>query len=298
MASSSADIFADPYDAQDVRDGEEGDEVASVTEEEVLEEEEDSMDDFDLGKLSPRKKRRSRGGSAARSRGKATTRPYKACREAPRDMGWERGLLAEGLSQSEFDSFLEADGIAKAPGLGYQNAGVWRVRRDGTKRLVQRCGYFHESPSCPAQREIICDCDGLYKVSESTADDFMHVDHTGSMRAKGLPGEVRAMFSPGDEDRPPKQLRAKLRKKGLVFDAQGKMAKLVAGYSVILRQKKRATEMPEGARGRCAPLTRTALPARRSPLAVAAHRRRSPSLLAFAFTTFAARLCFHRSHCC
>ena len=25
MASSSADIFADPYDAQDVRDGEEGD---------------------------------------------------------------------------------------------------------------------------------------------------------------------------------------------------------------------------------------------------------------------------------
>ena len=293
MASASADIFADPYDAQDFQDDEE---VASVTEEEVEEEEDD--DDFDFGKLSPRKKRRSRGGSAARSRGKATTRPYKACREAPRDMGWEEGLLAEGLSQSELDSFLEADGIAKAPGLGYQNAGVWRQRRDGTKRIVQRCGYFHESPSCPAQREIICDCDGLYKVSESTADGLMHVDHTGSIRAKGLPGEVRSMFSPGDEDRPPKQLRAQLRKKGLVFDALGKMAKLVAGYSVILRKKKRATEMPEGARGRCAPLTHTALPARRSPLAVAAHRQRSPSPLAFAFTTFAARLCFHRSHCC
>ena len=71
MASSSADIFADPYDAQDVRDDEEGHEVASVTEEEVEEEEDDSMDEhFDFGKLSPRKKRRSRGGSAARSRGK------------------------------------------------------------------------------------------------------------------------------------------------------------------------------------------------------------------------------------
>lgn len=283
MASASADIFADPYDAQDFQDDEE---VASATEEEV-----EDDDDFDFGKLSPRKKRRSRGGSAARSRGKATTRPYKACREAPRDMGWEEGLLAEGLSQSELDSFLEADGIAKAPGLGYQNAGVWRQRRDGTKRIVQRCGYFNESPSCPAQREIICDCDGLYKVSESTADGLMHVDHTGSIRAKGLPGEVRSMFSPGDEDRPPKQLRAKLRKKGLAFDAEGKMAKLVSGYSVILRKKKRATEMPEGARGRCAPLTHTALAARRSPLAIAARRRRSPSPLAFAFT---ARL----SHCC
>jgi hypothetical protein len=61
------------------------------------------------------------------------------------------------------------------------------------------------------------------------------------------------------------------------FDAEGKMAKLVSGYSVILRKKKRATEMPEGARGRCAPLTHTALPARRSPLAIAARRRRCRS---------------------
>ena len=90
----------------------------------------------------------------------------------------------------------------------------------------------------------------MYDVFETSGPNCGHLSHKRSKRSKGLPGEVRALFSPGKEKLPPKELRGYLRGKGLKFDADGKMAKLVGGYMQTLRAKGRKAEVPTEARGR------------------------------------------------
>ena len=165
-------------------------------------------------------------------------------------LGWEDGLVAEGLTPAEATDFIQEHNDKTATGLGYTNAGPEQRRKDGSTRQVQRCGYFNESCCCPAQREIVLSAEGLIDVRESTAEGKKHVDHKGSKRQKGLPGEVRGLITPSLVDKPPKAVRAELRKRGLEFDSEGVMQKLVEGYVQAAREKKRAVDMPAGLRGR------------------------------------------------
>jgi hypothetical protein len=118
-----------------------------------------------------------------------TKRPYSSGRAKSRNMGWTVITGGEDLSQGRLGDFLKADNAKKAAGLGYHVAGQERNTRaaDGNKctRKVQRCGYFNEKPSCPAQRVIVTNhITKRSTVLESTGEGAMHNDHTGS-RVKG-----------------------------------------------------------------------------------------------------------------
>jgi hypothetical protein len=116
-------------------------------------------------------------------------RGYSSTRAKSRDMGWTVIPGGEDLSFERLGDFLTADDATKAAGLGYHAAGQERNTRadNGNRctRKVQRCGYFTESPSCPAQRSIVANhVTKRYTVKESTGEGATHNNHNGH-RVKG-----------------------------------------------------------------------------------------------------------------
>ena len=210
------------------------------------------------GEPSPRKKRKAK----ARGKEKADAhRPYAKDRAPRQDMQWKPIAGGQGLNTTELPIFLAKDDLAKAAGLGYQNAGRQcepaRHPESGAKcqRSLQRCGFHAEEDAdgkrCEAKRAIYTLEDGTFDVFESTAGRVCHLSHVGNTRVKGLVGEVRGLISPGKANTSmPKKMRMDLRKKGVEFDANGRLEKMVAGYCATRRKQKRSSDMPDGQRGR------------------------------------------------
>ena len=194
-AHNARDAPRDPFDELEASDNDEaaGGEEEEVEEADEEEEEDNSDDDSSSFRISPRKKRART--SRAKARPRKTDRSPILNREPPSSMGWKR--IGNNLTAEELPAFLQKDGDDKAPGLGYTNAGSnkWRLRYEDY-RQVQRCGYYNEQPSCPAQRCIITDgATGVSNVYESRASRCRHLSHLDCTRRKGLPGQVRALPS-------------------------------------------------------------------------------------------------------